>query len=183
MKFIFLGVQGSGKSTQAKLIAEKLSLPYIEMGKLFRDKREDDDEDAKKIRETIDHGKLVPDELAIRTLRQRLSQADCKNGYVLDGYPRNKAQLKGVDRDVDKVFYIHISDDEAIKRLTLRARHDDTQEALKKRMSWHHSETEPLLAEFRQAKILEEVDGERTIEEIADDIKERVLKYAKKHAG
>lgn len=174
MKLIFLGVQGSGKSTQAKLIAEKLNLPYIEMGQLFRDKKEANDEDAKKIAETINRGYLVPDELATRTLKERLARPDCQKGYVLDGYPRNEAQFAALDKDIDKVFNIEVSDDEAIKRLLLRGRHDDTREALKKRMGWHHSETEPLLSKFRESRILEEVDGQRSIEEIAKDIEERL---------
>jgi len=174
MKIIFLGVQGSGKSTQAKLAAEKLDLPYIEMGQLFRDKKNDNDEDAEKIRETVDKGNLVPDELATRTLKQRLASHDCINGYVLDGYPRNDAQFAALDKDIDRVFNIKISDEEAIKRLLLRGRHDDTKESLQKRMEWHHGQTEPLIARFREMGILEDVEGERTIEEITQDIENRM---------
>lgn len=174
MKIIFLGVQGSGKSTQAKLLAGDLSLPYIEMGQLFRDKKKADDEDAKKIRDTIDHGQLVPDELATRTLKERLNQKDCINGYVLDGYPRNKAQFAALDKDIDIVFHVSISDSEAIRRLLLRGRYDDTQDALKKRMGWHHSETEPLLTKFKEQGILKEVNGERTIEEVNKELKSLV---------
>lgn len=179
VKIIFLGVQGSGKSTQAKLAAEKLGLPYIEMGQLFRDKKNNNDEDAEKIRETIDKGILVPDELATRTLKQRLASPDCIDGYVLDGYPRNDAQFGALDKDIDKVFNIKISDEEAIKRLLLRGRYDDTKESLQKRMEWHHSLTEPLIARFREIGILEDVDGKRTVEEVTQDIENRIHEIKK----
>ena len=78
MKIIFLGIQGSGKSTQAKIAAEKLSLPYIETSQLLREKSKGADEDAKKIAEALDRGNLVPDEITIRILKERLEKADCK---------------------------------------------------------------------------------------------------------
>ena len=182
MKIIFLGIQGSGKSTQAKIAAEKLSLPYIETSQLLREKSKGADGDAKKIAEALDRGNLVPDEITIRILKERLEKADCKKGYILDGYPRNDDQFQNLDSDIDKVFYVAVSDVETIKRLSKRGRHDDTGQALKRRMDLYHRKTEPMLDKFIEKGILEEVDGERTIEAIAKDIESRIADYAKKHA-
>ena len=183
MKIIFLGLQGSGKSTQAKLLAEELSLPYIETSQLLREKKTEDSSDAKKITEALDHGNLVVDEITIRVLKERLKQPDCQNGYVLDGYPRNEIQCQDLDTDINKVFYVKVSDEEAVKRLLKRGRHDDTGEALKRRVELYHKETEPILDKLRNMGILEEVDGERTVDEIAKDIAARTNDYAKKHAS
>jgi|SRR3989344_2732008 len=183
MKIIFLGIQGSGKSTQAKIAAEKLSLPYIETSQLLREKSESKDEDAKQIAEAFEKGNLVVDEITIRALKERLKSKECQKGYILDGYPRNEIQFQNLDDDIDRVFYVAVSDEEAIRRLSKRARHDDTGEALKRRMDLYHRQTEPILDKFREKGILEEVDGERSIEEIAKDIESKITDYAKKHAS
>lgn len=173
-KIIFLGGQGSGKSTQAKMLAEKLGLPYIEMGQLFRDKSRESDTEAGEIRAALEVGDLVPDLIAIKTLKERVEKDDCKNGFVLDGYPRNYAQLEGLPQGIDKVFYIKVTDEEAIRRLIDRGRQDDSLDVITRRLELYHRETEPLLTYFRQEKILEEVDGQRTIEEIHEDIVKRL---------
>ena len=183
MKIIFLGIQGSGKSTQAKIAAEKLNLPYIETSQLLREKRAQEDEDAERIAEALDVGNLVPNEITIRILKERLEKPDCQKGYILDGYPRNDNQFQNLDPDIDKVFYVAVSDEETIRRLSKRARHDDTGQALKRRMELYHKETEPMLDKFREKGILKEVDGERSIEEIAEDIESQVADYVKKLAS
>ena len=183
MKIIFLGIQGSGKSTQAKIAAEKLNLPYIETSQLLREKRAQENEDAERIAEALDKGNLVPNEITIRILKERLKKPDCQKGYILDGYPRNDDQFQNLDPDIDKVFYVTVSDEETIKRLSKRGRHDDIGQALERRMELYHYKTEPMLDKFRDKGILEEIDGERAIEEIAEDIESRITDYAKKHAN
>lgn len=179
MKIIFLGPQGSGKSTQAKILAQKLGLTEIEMGQMLRDRAKDTDEEAIKIRTSIEKGELVEDTITTGIVKNRLAKDDCVNGFVLDGYPRNEAQLKGLDYLPDVVFFVSVSDAEGIKRLMQRARHDDTPEFLAKRFEWYHQKSEPLLQHFREKGILIEVDGERAIEEIAKDIESK-LKNVKK---
>lgn len=173
-KIIFLGPQGSGKSTQAKMLASKLSLPYIEMGQLFRDRAKESDQDAGDIRQALEQGNLVPDSIAIKTLQERLQQVDAKGGFILDGYPRNYAQLEGLPQSIDKVFYIEVPDDIAIQRLIDRGRHDDSLDVISRRLELFHRETEPLLTYFRQQKIIEEVSGEKGIGETHQEIISRL---------
>ncbi len=179
MKLIFLGGQGSGKSTQAKLIARKLNLPHFEMGELLRQRAKVNDKTGNEIKGALDQGHLVTNEITIKILNENISQDKSKGGYILDGYPRNSVQLKALESDVDKVYYIKVSDEEAVKRLEKRGRSDDTKEVLSKRLEIYHKETEPLLEDFRKKGILDEVDGQRSIEEIHEDIMQRVKKLSR----
>lgn len=174
VKIIFLGSQGSGKSTQAKLLASKLGLPWIEMGQILRQRSAEKDKDAQEIKKALEAGDLVSDKLVVKTLSNRLTKADCLGGYVLDGYPRNFAQLEALDPAVDDVFYVRVSDSEAIKRLMKRGRIDDTFNVVSRRLELYHKLTEPLLEYFRQKGILEEIDGEREAEDIAKEISQKV---------
>lgn len=117
--YLFMGIQGSGKGTQAKRVSEKLKLAHISTGDLLR---ETTGKLAKEISAYIDDGKMVSDELILKILKKRISKADCKNGIILDGYPRNIKQAKTLDSkfDVNKIIKLHISDRESIKRLSGR---------------------------------------------------------------
>lgn len=174
MKIIFLGIQGSGKSTQAKLLSDKLALPYIEMGQLFRDKAKESNRQAQRIKETIGVGNLVPDEIAIQTLKARIASVDCQKGFILDGYPRNQAQLEALPADIDKVFYVQVSDGEAIRRLTARGRHDDNAQFIERRIAIFKEQTQPLLDHFKKMGILTAVDGGQTIEAVHGEILRRL---------
>ncbi len=174
MKIIFLGPQGSGKSTQAKLTAQSLNVPYIEMGQLLRDKTKDNDNEAGEIRQALETGDLVTDAITIKTLKKRLQKSDCKNGFVLDGYPRNYAQLEGLPAGIDKVFYFKIADDEAIERLIERGRHDDTLDVIARRLEIYHKDSEPLVTYFKTQGTLEEIDGARSVEDIATEVSEKI---------
>ena len=170
MKIIFLGSQGSGKSTQAQLLASYLNLPQIEMGQLLRSKSQETDDDAEKIREALNSGNLVPNEITIKTLKNELEKPKYNNGFVLDGYPRNRIQQEELPGGINKVFYVKVGDGESIKRLTKRGREDDSKEVIVKRLEIYHQKTEPLLEEFRKRGLLTEVNGERSIEDIHQEI-------------
>lgn len=167
-------MQGSGKSTQAKMLADKLNIPYIEMGQLLRNRAQQEDETGRQIKKALDEGILVPDEITIALLKEKLASKEAEDGFVLDGYPRNETQLSTLPESIDKVLYIKVSDTEAQSRLTKRARHDDTPELIKKRIEIYYKDTDPLLEYFRSKNFLEEINGEKSIEEVNSEIENRL---------
>jgi len=120
MILIFLGKPGSGKGTQDSMVSKELGMPTISMGELLRKMEDDKTPLAKKIKEHIDKGNLAPDDLVIQLLNERLKKPDCKNGYILDGFPRTLNQAEIFDRKIDKVVYIDVPDEVITKRLSSR---------------------------------------------------------------
>ncbi len=122
MKIVLLGPPGSGKGTQAHIICEKYNLPHISTGDIFRANLSQGTELGKKAKEYMDKGALVPDELTISIVVDRLKQPDCEKGFVFDGFPRNLVQAKKLDEMVtlDKAIMIHLDDEEIINRLSKR---------------------------------------------------------------
>ncbi|MEM4182026.1 MAG: nucleoside monophosphate kinase [Candidatus Pacearchaeota archaeon] len=119
MIFILLGPQGCGKGTQAKILSEKLKLPHISMGDLLRGLT---GELKEKVDQIINKGELVPAELTIKILKERISKEDCKKGFILDGFPRNLEQAKLLKNicEIEKIIKINIPDEESIKRISGR---------------------------------------------------------------
>jgi len=116
---ILFGPQGSGKGTQAKLISKKFNLPHISTGDIFRQNIKDETELGKEVKEIINSGALVPDNLTNQIVKDRLMKKDCQNGFILDGFPRNIKQAKFLDlfTNIDLALEIWINDKEAIKRI------------------------------------------------------------------
>lgn len=124
MKIILLGAPGAGKGTQAGLISEKLKLTHIATGDLFRQAIEKGTELGRTAKSYMEKGQLVPDEITVRMVMDRIAADDCKNGIVLDGFPRNLEQARALDQalekqknGIDKVIYIKVSEEELLKRL------------------------------------------------------------------
>lgn len=127
MYIIFLGAPGAGKGTQAARIAESLKLAHIASGDLFRQALEGGNELALQAKSYMEKGQLVPDEITIRMVLERISAPDCKSGVIFDGFPRNLKQAEALDKAllkqgkaIDKVVYIRVSEKELLERLSGR---------------------------------------------------------------
>lgn len=174
MKIVLIGIQGAGKSTQGNLLSEKLKLPYLSSGHIFRNMSKEKTPWGRYVKETMNSGALIPDDKTIEIVNEYLSKDEYSNGYILDGFPRTVNQAKMFKNGIDFAVYINVSDKEAVWRLFGRLdeemREDDTIEAIKQRMKLFHEQTQPVIDYYRKKHILEEVDGERPIEEIYREI-------------
>ena len=123
MKIIFLGAPGAGKGTQADILAEKLGIPTISTGVIIRESLKCGTEMGLKAKKFIEAGELVPDDVVIGIIKERLAKADCQNGFILDGFPRTVPQAKALDEmgvALDRVISIEVSDDTIVQRMSGR---------------------------------------------------------------
>ena len=208
MKIVMLGAPGAGKGTQAIKIADKYDIPHISTGDIFRANIKGGTELGQKAKSYIDKGELVPDEVTIGMLLDRIAQDDCKNGYVLDGFPRTIPQaeslteaLKSQGDRIDFALNIDVPDEAIIKRMSGRRacpkcgatyhivyaapktenicdkcgteliiRSDDKPETVKDRLNVYHQQTEPLIAYYKTAGVLREVDGTQELSKVFEDV-------------
>ena len=169
MKIIIIGIQGAGKSTQGGLLSEKLKIPYLSTGHIFRDMAKEKTAIGRYIKETMTSGFLIPDGKTLEIVEEYLSRPEYENGYILDGFPRTIKQAEEFQNGINHVVYLKVSDKEALWRLSYRngeAREDDTLLAIRKRIELFHKLTEPVIEFFRQKGVLIEVDGEKSVEEV-----------------
>ena len=123
MKLMFLGAPGAGKGTQAEIVSEKYSIPAISTGALLREAMANGTELGTLAKKYVDSGSLVPDEVIIGLVKERLAEKDCANGYILDGFPRNVSQAEALDQmgiKLDLVIDIHVSDERIVKSMSGR---------------------------------------------------------------
>ena len=208
MKIVMLGAPGAGKGTQAIKIADKYDIPHISTGDIFRANIKGGTELGQKAKSYIDKGELVPDEVTIGMLLDRIAQDDCKNGYVLDGFPRTIPQaeslteaLKSQDDKIDFALNIDVPDEAIIERMSGRRacpkcgatyhivyaapktenicdkcgteiiiRSDDKPETVKDRLNVYHQQTEPLIAYYKAAGVLREVNGTQELPKVFEDV-------------
>lgn len=180
MKLILIGIQGSGKSTQGNLLSEKLGIPYLSSGHIFREMAKEKTPLGRYIKETMNAGYLIPDDKTLEIVIEYLGHPEYKEGYILDGFPRTVPQAEAFPNGVDKVIYLKVSDKEALWRLAGRdeegVREDNTLKALMKRINEFHTKTEPVIDFYRQKGKLLEIDGEKEIEEITQEILLKIQK-------
>jgi adenylate kinase len=180
---LLLGVQGSGKGTQAKRIASDYGLAHIATGDILRAAMANGTPLGLRVRPIYDAGELVPDDLMIQLIRERLLAPDTEDGFILDGFPRTMPQadaldsmLSEIDRPLSVVFELQVPVDIAIERLSKRAmeegRRDDTPEAIAKRIELYHQETAPLVSHYRLAGNLVGIHGDRPETDVFAEIQE-----------
>ena len=181
MNVLLLGPQGSGKGTQAKRIAAEYGLAYVGTGDMMRAAIAAGTDAGRRLKPYLDSGTLVPDDLTVELIRERLGEDDSDPGFVLDGFPRTMAQadaldalLRDVGRELDVVFELQVSDDVSQERLLKRAaeegRSDDTPDVIARRLATYHRETAPLVEHYRARGIVVGIHGERTINEVFAEV-------------
>lgn len=174
MKLILIGIQGSGKSTQGNILSEKLGIPYLSSGHIFREMAKEKTPLGRYIKETMNAGYLIPDDKTLEIVVEYLKHQEYQGGYILDGFPRTVPQAEAFPNGVERVIYLKVSDKEALWRLAGRdeegVREDNTLKALMKRIAEFHNKTEPVIEYYRGKGKLLEVDGEQEIEKITSEI-------------
>lgn len=179
MKIVIIGIQGAGKSTQGNLLSQKLHIPYLSTGHIFRELAREKTKIGRYIKEVMNAGYLIPDGKTIHIVNEYLSRPTYKEGYILDGFPRTLVQAKAFTQPLNHVVYLNVSDKEALWRLSYRngqVREDDTLTAIRKRIDLFHKFTEPVLDYYRKKGTLIEVDGEQSIEDIHKEIMRKLRK-------
>lgn len=171
MRVLLLGPPGAGKGTQAVKLAEKLGIPQISTGELFRRNIEEGTKLGVEAKRYLDAGDLVPSDLTNELVDDRLNNPDAANGFILDGYPRSVEQAKALHEmlerrgtDIDAVLEFRVSEEVLLERLKGRGRADDTDDVILNRMKVYRDETVPLLEYYRDQ--LKTVDAVGTMDEV-----------------
>ena len=176
---LFLGPPGAGKGTQAALISELNSFLHLSTGELLRKEVEKETDLGIKVKEIINSGKLVDDELVLAIVKKNLYSNT--KGWILDGYPRNLSQanslsdvLDELNQSLEIVFYLNLDEEILIERLLNRGRKDDNEQTIKTRLEIYQETTKPLIDYYQKLNILEYIDGNRDLTIISEDIKQKM---------
>lgn len=184
MKLILLGPPGAGKGTQALRLQESFGLVQLSTGDMLRAAVKAGTEVGKKAEVLMARGDLVPDEVVVGIIADRIEQPDAKKGYILDGFPRNVAQAEALDKmlagkgtKLDAVVQLEVDDKILLGRIETRAaqtvggpRADDNAEALAKRLTVYHAQTAPLVAYYKARGVLKGVDGMQEMDDVTRQI-------------
>ncbi len=176
-KLIFLGPPGAGKGTQGKIIADDQGIPHISTGDILRQAIADKTPLGIKAKDYMDKGHLVPNDLILDLMSERLQAEDAQKGWVLDGFPRNVAQadfltdlLQKLNQQCDGVINLEVPDEVLITRLLERGRKDDNEETIANRLHVYREQTAPLIEYYQQHHLLKQVNGDRPLEEISQEL-------------
>ena len=174
MRIIFIGPPGAGKGTQAERIIARYGLAHLSTGDMLRAARDAGTPIGLKANEYMSKGELVPDDVIIGVIAERLAKDDCSAGYLLDGFPRTVPQAEALDAmlakmgvRLDTVVELAVPEEELFQRLAGRGRADDNPEVIRQRLIAYRNQTAPLLDYYQKQSLLRPVDGLGTVDEIA----------------
>lgn len=176
-RLVLFGPPGAGKGTQAAALSASLSVPHISTGDIFRGAVASGTPMGLEAKSYLDKGDLVPDEVVIGMIRDRLTQSDTHSGWLLDGFPRTVAQAKALDellQDIDQslegVLNLQVPTTTLVERLLSRGRQDDAEEVIRRRLQVYQEQTEPLIEFYRNRDRLVDINGNLTVEEVTTSI-------------
>jgi adenylate kinase len=173
LRLLFIGPPGAGKGTQAGLVAERLGIPHISTGEMFRDHVARGTELGRKVDEIMKAGAYVPDEVTVEMLAERISQPDAVGGFILDGFPRTAGQVASLDGligSLDHVVVFEVDEDDLVNRLTARGRADDTEDTIRHRLAVYRDQTQPLLDIYEDRGLTVTIDGVGGVDEVTERI-------------
>ncbi|HJR90932.1 MAG TPA: adenylate kinase [Acidimicrobiia bacterium] len=176
MKLLFVGPPGAGKGTQAGRVAERLGIPHVSTGEMFRHHVDGGTDLGRQVKAIMEAGDYVPDSITVAMLEERIAQDDARDGFILDGFPRTLPQVSALDAligeaGLDRVVLFEVDEDVLAERMLARGRDDDTEETIRNRFKVYQEQTEPLVSLYRQRDVVVEVDGMGEM----DEVTERVL--------
>jgi len=177
MRLLFIGPPGAGKGTQAGRVAERLGIPHVSTGEMFRHHVSTGTALGQKVEAIMAAGDYVPDAITVEMLSERIAEPDATGGYILDGFPRTVPQVQALDTllgedGLDRVVVFDVDEDELTERMLSRGRADDTEETIRNRFKVYLEQTQPLLDVYDDRNLTVSVSGMGEMDEISDRIVE-----------
>jgi adenylate kinase len=182
-RLLLLGPPGAGKGTQAEILVERLGIPQVSTGDMLRAAVAAGTEVGRQAEALMARGDLVPDEIVIQVARERLGQDDARKGFILDGFPRTRAQALALDEmlgelgtPLERCVSLQVATEELVTRLLergrIQGRSDDNEESIRHRMEVYRQQTQPLIDHYRAQGVLREIEAQGTIQEVAKRVEE-----------